>query len=39
MVIDTSALFAILSSEAGVEQLKHAIDRDATRLMSGGFGA
>jgi ribonuclease VapC len=34
MVIDTSALFAILTSETGVEQLKNAIDRDTTRLMS-----
>jgi len=34
MVIDTSALFAILTSGTGVEQLKNAIDRDTTRLMS-----
>ena len=34
MVIDTSALVAILVSEANAEQLKQAIDRDTTRLMS-----
>lgn len=34
MVIDTFSLVTILASEAGVEQLKNAIDRDATRLMS-----
>jgi ribonuclease VapC len=34
MVVDTSALLAILTTEAGVEQLKNAIDRHTTRLMS-----
>ena len=34
MVIDTSALIAILTGEVDVEQLKNAIDRDTTRLMS-----
>src|ERR1700680_3612589 len=34
MVIDTSAMVAILTSEVGSDQLKNAIDRDATRLMS-----
>jgi ribonuclease VapC len=34
MVIDTSARVTILASEAGVEQLKNAIHRDATRLLS-----
>lgn len=34
MVIDTSALVAILTSEVGGDQLKNAIDRDTTRLMS-----
>lgn len=34
MVIDTSALIAILTNEARAEQLKNAIDRDSMRLMS-----
>ncbi len=34
MVIDTSALVAILTDEADAEQLERAIDGDATRLMS-----
>ena len=34
MVIDTSALVSILTSEPDAEQLEDAIDRDAIRLMS-----
>jgi ribonuclease VapC len=34
MVIDTSALVAILAGESPAERLKNAIDRDASRLMS-----
>jgi ribonuclease VapC len=34
VVIDTSALIAILASEAGAEELKSAIARDTIRLMS-----
>jgi ribonuclease VapC len=34
MVIDTSALVAILIREPGAGQLQDAIDRDTTRLMS-----
>jgi len=34
MVIDTSALVAILTNEADAEQLERAVDGDATRLMS-----
>lgn len=34
MVIDTSAVVAILTNEDGAEQLEDAIDRDTARLMS-----
>ena len=34
MVIDTSALIAILTRESDAEEYKDAIDRDAKRLMS-----
>jgi ribonuclease VapC len=34
MVIDTSALVAILANEEEAEQFENAIDRDAARLMS-----
>jgi len=34
MVIDTSALVAILTNEADAEELEQAIDQDPTRLIS-----
>jgi ribonuclease VapC len=34
MVIDTSALVAILTNEEGAAELEQAIDQDATRLIS-----